>query len=318
MSGAAGSHIPVMRTEAVAALNVRPAGSYLDGTFGRGGHASAVLEQLGPDGRLLVMDKDPDAIAVARHRFGGDARVRIRQGSFAELERWDETSSGIDGALFDLGISSPQIDNPERGFSFQGDGPLDMRMDPATGESAADFIARADERELCDVLWTYGEEREGRRIARAIIAARAIEPIVTTRALAELVARAIGYRERGQHPATRTFQALRIAINREIEDLERGLEAATARLKPGGRLVVISFHSLEDRVVKHFIRDAARTEVQVRRGLPPMPTGGARLEPVDAPRRPGEDEVSANPRSRSAVMRVAERLPTMMASRAQA
>ncbi len=309
MVGNASAHVPVMRDEALEGLNVQPEGTYLDGTFGRGGHASAILQRLGAKGRLLVMDKDPEAIAVARERFGNDPRVAIAQDSFAHLARWVETEAGLDGVLFDLGVSSPQIDTPARGFSFQSDGPLDMRMDPARGESAAEFLARADEREIADVLFQYGEERESRRIARAIVAARGEKPLATTRDLAELVARAIGFRERGQHPATRTFQGLRIAVNRELDDLAEGLEAATARLRAGGRLVVISFHSLEDRVVKRFMRDAERTEIKVRRGLPPLATGTARLRGLGAARKPSDAEVARNPRARSAVLRVAERLP---------
>jgi 16S rRNA (cytosine1402-N4)-methyltransferase len=298
-----------MREEALGALNVRPDGCYLDGTYGRGGHARALLERLGPRGRLLVMDKDPDAIDAAHLAHGGDARVRIRHASFAELGAWDETRDGLDGVLFDLGVSSPQLDRAERGFSFQADGPLDMRMDTTRGESAAQWLARAAEREIADALWQYGEERHSRRIARAIVAARRERPLATTRELAELVARTIGRGEPGQHPATRTFQALRIVVNAELDDLAAGLEAATERLKPGGRLAVISFHSLEDGTVKRYIRDQSRPSAPPRRGLPPPPQRAPRLRPVGAAQRPGAAETAANPRARSAVLRVAERLP---------
>lgn len=305
--GASG-HVPVLLEEAVAALAVRAEGRYLDATFGRGGHAARILAQLGPQGRLLLMDRDPEAIAVARRDFGGDSRVAIRHGGFDGLAEWDETADGLDGVLMDLGVSSPQIDDAGRGFSFQGDGPLDMRMDPTRGEDAATFLARAGEAEIADVLWNLGEERMSRRIARAIVARRAETPFRRTRDLAELVASTIGRREPGQHPATRTFQALRIHVNDELGQVARGLEAAVARLRPGGRLAVISFHSLEDRLVKRFIRDRSRTAPPARRGLPlaadaPAPT----LTAVDGPTRPGDAEVARNPRSRSALLRVAEK-----------
>jgi 16S rRNA (cytosine1402-N4)-methyltransferase len=298
----------VLLEEAVAALAVRPGGRYLDATFGRGGHAARILGQLGPQGRLLLMDRDPDAIAVARRDFGSDARVAIRHGGFDGLADWDATADGLDGVLMDLGVSSPQIDDAARGFSFQGDGPLDMRMDPTVGEDAATFLARAGEAEIADVLWTLGEERMSRRIARAIVARRADAPLRRTRELAELVAATIGRREPGQHPATRTFQALRIRVNDELGQIARGLEAAVARLVPGGRLAVISFHSLEDRLVKRFIRDRARAAAPTRRGLPPPAgTPAPTLIAIDGPVRPGVAEVARNPRARSAVLRVAER-----------
>jgi 16S rRNA (cytosine1402-N4)-methyltransferase len=303
-----GGHVPVLREEALAGLNVQPEGTYLDGTFGRGGHARAVLDLLGPRGRLLLMDKDPDAIRAAREAFGDDARVSIRHGSFAALADWDATAAGIDGVLFDLGVSSPQLDESARGFSFQADGPLDMRMDPSQGESAAQWLARAGEREIADVLFQYGEERKSRRVAHAIVGARGIAPIATTRQLAELAAKAVGRGERGKHPATRTFQALRIFINHELDDLNAGLEAAITRLQPGGRLCVISFHSLEDRAVKHYVRDAARAAPPPRRGLPPPPESTPTLRPLGDPVRPGRAELAANPRARSAVLRVAEKL----------
>ena len=250
---AASGHLPVMYAQVLEGLRVVGDGTYLDGTFGRGGHARGVLAQLGPKGKLLVMDKDPEAIAVAEREFGADARVAIFRGSFAELAQWPATAEGLDGVLFDLGVSSPQLDKAERGFSFGKDGPLDMRMDPDSGESAAQWLARADDREIADVLWTYGEERQSRRIARAIVARREEQPLTRTAQLAELIASVMPRGDSKIHPATRSFQAIRIFINRELADLEAGLDAAMARLKPGGRLAVISFHSLEDRIVKQFI-----------------------------------------------------------------
>jgi len=300
-------HVPVLYAEAIEALAVRPDGRYLDGTFGRGGHARGVLERLGAEGRLLVMDKDPEAVAVAKSNFAADARVAIFHGSFAALAQWDQTLPGLDGVLLDLGVSSPQLDQPQRGFSFQHDGPLDMRMDPHSGESAADFLARAGEAEIADVIWRYGEERMSRRIARAIVARRGESPLVTTRQLAELVAGVIGRREPGKHPATRTFQALRIHVNRELDDLQAGLDAALQRLLPGGRLAVISFHSLEDRIVKQFIAARARPPAANRR-LPQAAGFTASLRAVGGAIRAGAQECATNPRARSAVLRVAEKL----------
>ena len=300
-------HIPVMLGEAVEGLAVQAGGRYLDGTFGRGGHARAVLSRLGPDGRLLLMDRDPTAIAAAREAFANDPRVSIRHGNFAELAEWNETAAGLDGVLLDLGVSSPQLDEAARGFSFMADAPLDMRMDTSQGESAAEFLARADEHEIADVLWTFGEERFSRKIARAIVARRAEAPIARTGELAALVERTIGRREPGKHPATRTFQALRIRVNGELESVQRGLAAALERLKVGGRLSVISFHSLEDRIVKQFIRDQAGRVQGSRRG-PPVAAAPARLAAVGKARFPSEQELAANPRARSAVLRVAEKL----------
>lgn len=305
----ASGHVPVLLEEAVAALAVRPDGRYLDATFGRGGHAARILGRLGPLGRLLLMDRDPEAILVAQRVFGGDERVAIRHGSFDRLAEWDETADGLDGVLMDLGVSSPQLDDADRGFSFQGDGPLDMRMDPTKGEDAATFLARAGEAEIADVLWNLGEERMSRRIARAIVARRAAAPLRRTRELADLIASTIGRREPGQHPATRAFQALRIHVNDELGQVARGLDAAVARLRPGGRLAVISFHSLEDRLVKRFIRDRSRTAPPARRGLPLAAAAPAPiLAAVAGPIRPGAAEVARNPRARSALLRVAEKL----------
>ncbi|HEU4670824.1 MAG TPA: 16S rRNA (cytosine(1402)-N(4))-methyltransferase RsmH [Dyella sp.] len=300
-------HIPVMLDEAVEGLAVKAGGRYLDGTFGRGGHARAVLSRLGPDGRLLLMDRDPQAIAAARTAFADDPRVSIRHDNFSALADWDETTAGLDGVLLDLGVSSPQLDEAARGFSFMADAPLDMRMDPTRGESAAEFLARADEREIADVLWQFGEERQARRIARAIVADRAATPFTRTGQLAALIERIVGRREPGKHPATRSFQALRIHVNGELESLQRGLEAALDRLNVGGRLSVISFHSLEDRAVKLFIRDHSGRIQGSRRG-PPQAAAPARLAAVGKARFPSETEQAANPRSRSAVLRVAEKL----------
>ena len=290
------------------ALRVRADGIYLDGTYGRGGHARGVLERLGPAGRLLVMDKDPVAIANAQALASSDARVAVRHGSFADLAQWSETDAGLDGVLFDLGVSSPQLDEADRGFSFRNDGPLDMRMDNESGESAAQWLARADEREIADVLWTYGEEKASRRIARGLVAAREQAPIERTAQLAELIASMVGRGAGKIHPATRSFQAIRIFINRELADLERGLDAAHARLKPGGRLAVISFHSLEDRIAKQFIALHARPPAGNRR-LPVAPEAFVpTLREIGGAQRADDAETDANPRARSAVLRVAEKV----------
>lgn len=301
-------HIPVMLGEAVEGLAVHAGGRYLDGTFGRGGHARAVLSRLGPDGRLLLMDRDPTAIAAAQAEFAADPRVSIRHANFSSLAEWDETAAGLDGILLDLGVSSPQLDEAARGFSFMADAPLDMRMDTSQGDSAADFLAHADEREIADVLWTFGEERFSRKIARAIVAQRDEAPITRTGELAALIERTIGRREPGKHPATRSFQALRIRVNGELDALQQGLDAALSRLKPGGRLSVISFHSLEDRAVKLFIRDHSGRVQGSRRG-PPITAPPARLAAVGKARFPSDEELAVNPRSRSAVLRVAQKLP---------
>lgn len=300
-------HIPVMLGEAVEGLAVKSGGRYLDGTFGRGGHARAVLSRLGSDGRLLLMDRDPAAIAAAREEFADDPRVSIRHANFSSLAEWDETAAGLDGVLLDLGVSSPQLDEAARGFSFMADAPLDMRMDTTQGESAADFLAQASEREIADVLWNYGEERHSRRIARAIVADRDATPFTRTGQLAALIERVVGRREPGKHPATRSFQALRIRVNGELDSLQRGLSAALERLTPGGRLSVISFHSLEDRAVKLFIRDHAGRVQNSRRG-PPVQAAPAQLAAIGKAQFPSAAELAANPRSRSAVLRVAEKL----------
>ena len=304
-------HLPVMYPQVLQGLRVIGNGTYLDGTFGRGGHARGVLARLDTDGRLLLMDKDPEAIAAAEHEFAADPRVSIRRGSFAELAHWDATASGLDGVLFDLGVSSPQLDVAARGFSFGKDGPLDMRMDPDSGQSAAQWLAAASEQEIAEVLWTYGEERMGRRIARAIVARREEQPLLRTAQLAEVIASVMPRGRDGKHhihPATRSFQAIRIFINRELADLETGLDAALARLKPGGRLAVISFHSLEDRIVKQFIARHAKAPPANRR-FPDAQAFVARLQPVGGAQKAAADELAINPRARSAVLRVAEKLP---------
>jgi len=300
------AHLPVLYTQVLQGLRVIEDGTYLDGTFGRGGHAGGVLRQLGPGGRLLVMDKDPEAIAVAQRDFAPDPRVAIHRGSFADLLAWNETAAGLDGVLFDLGVSSPQLDVAERGFSFGKDGPLDMRMDPDSGESAAQWLNRAEEREIADVLWTYGEERQSRRIARAIVARRASQPFARTAELADLIASVMPRGKDKIHPATRSFQAIRIHINRELADLEAGLDAALARLKPGGRLAVISFHSLEDRIVKQFMNRHAKAPPANRR-LPETVAFVPVLDLVGGAIKAEDDELAVNPRSRSAVLRVAEK-----------
>lgn len=304
-------HRPVLFNEAVSALNVRPDGIYVDATFGRGGHAGAILAQLGADGRLLAIDKDPEAVAVAREKFGEDARFAIERGSFVSLEtliQQRDWMGKVDGILLDLGVSSPQLDKAERGFSFLKDGPLDMRMDPDQGESAAAWLARATDREIADVLKRFGEERYAKRIARAIVAARTEAPIINTARLAKVVAEANPSWEKGKHPATRSFQAIRIYINRELEDLESVLDQSLRVLAPGGRLAVISFHSLEDRLVKRFMRDQARGD-EIPHGLPVREDQiGRRMRLIGKAQRAGEQELDENPRARSAVLRVAERL----------
>ncbi|HLV19130.1 MAG TPA: 16S rRNA (cytosine(1402)-N(4))-methyltransferase RsmH [Pseudomonas sp.] len=306
-------HITVLLEEAVEALNVRPGGCYLDGTFGRGGHSRRILDHLGPEGRLLGFDKDPQAIATGQALAAEDPRFAIVQRSFAEMgEAVAEQglSGAIGGVLLDLGVSSPQLDDPQRGFSFLNDGPLDMRMNPETGISAAEWIASADEEEIARVFKDYGEERFARRMARAIVQRRAQAPFTRTADLASVISEANPAWEKGKHPATRAFQGLRIHINNELGDLEKGLQAALEVLEVGGRLVVISFHSLEDRIVKQFMRRQARGEADnLPRDLPIIPKAfEPRLKLLGKPRYASEAEVKANPRARSAVMRVAEKL----------
>ncbi len=306
------SHTTVLLDEAVKLLITDDNGFYVDGTFGRGGHSSLILQHLGSAGRLMAIDKDPQAIAHAGERFAGEPRFSICHGSFAELERF-VTAAGkagaIDGILLDLGVSSPQLDDPNRGFSFLHDGPLDMRMNPTVGESAADWSNHASEREIADVLYTYGEERFSRRMAKAVVAARAERPITTTGRLAQIIAEANPAWEKGKHPATRAFQAIRIQVNRELEDLERCLEQALEMLRPEGRLVVISFHSLEDRIVKRFIRKYVKGDEHLPPGIPVTDDMlNQRLKAVGKALKPGKREVDENPRARSAVMRVASKV----------
>ena len=304
-------HTPVLLDEVLAGLSVRPDGRYCDATFGRGGHTAAILGALGPAGRLVAIDRDPEAIRAGRQRFAAEARLTLVQGSFGSLEervRAAGFEGELDGVLLDLGVSSPQLDEAARGFSFMQDGPLDMRMDNESGQSAAQWLAKAGEREIADVIRGLGEERFARRIARAIVAARAEAPITRTAALAALVAEAVPTREPGKHPATRTFQAIRIHVNGELDALESALPQAVRLLAPGGRLCVISFHSLEDRIVKRFIRREEQGD-PVYAGLPNVPVHArARLKRVGGAVMAGEAEVRANPRARSAVLRVAERL----------
>jgi 16S rRNA (cytosine1402-N4)-methyltransferase len=303
------AHVPVLLTEALEGLDVRADGAYVDATYGRGGHAQALLARLGSGGSLVVVDRDPQAVASAERELGDDPRVRIEHATFDRIHAL-LGARRVQGVLFDLGVSSPQLDDPSRGFSFLRDGPLDMRMDPTSGESASAFLARADEREIGDVIAEYGEERFARKIARSIVAARGQAPVDTTARLADVVAASIPARTRepGKHPATRTFQALRIHVNRELELLDRALEGALESLEVGGRLAVISFHSLEDRRVKRFVRRHADGD-PVWRGLPNAPLAAQpRLRPVGGAIRAGEAEVDANPRARSAVLRVAEKV----------
>ncbi len=305
------AHRPVLLEASVEALSIDPTGVYLDGTFGRGGHSRLILQRLGERGRLIAIDKDPDAIAFAQQRFAEDTRFQIVRGSFAMLAEVAEkagVTGQVDGILLDLGVSSPQLDRAERGFSFLQDGPLDMRMDPASGQSAAQWLAGARAKEIADVLKEYGEERHAKRIARAIVAARAEQPIHTTLELAEIVSQANPSWEKGKHPATRSFQAIRIYINRELDELKQCLQQVLDVLAPGGRLAVISFHSLEDRIVKRFMRDQAKGD----RFPPKLPVTQAQLQPrlrvVGRAIRADEAEVAVNPRARSAVLRLAERL----------
>jgi len=286
-----GEHAPVLRNAAIDSLAIRADGCYVDATFGRGGHAGEILGRLGAEGKLVAIDRDPEAAAAAAVLFAGDVRARFVRARFSALAQHVAPASA-DGILFDLGVSSPQLDAARRGFSFTRDGPLDMRMDPESGASAAEFLAGAAERELVAVIAKLGEERHARRIARAIVAA------------------AVPGREPGRHPATRTFQALRIHVNDELGELERALPQAVAALVPRGRLVVIAFHSLEDRIVKRFMRDGARGD-PAWAGLPQAPaTARPRLKLVGRAGFADEAEVARNPRARSAVMRVAERLPS--------
>ena len=295
-------HRPVLEQESVAALAIKAGGTYVDGTFGRGGHSRAILAQLGSQGRLIALDRDPDAEAAARAI--ADPRFSFIRTRFSDLSALPPK---VDGMLFDLGVSSPQLDDPKRGFSFRADGPLDMRMDPDSSPSAAEWLATAEEQQITEVIRDYGEERFAKQIAAAIVAARRREPLVRTRQLADLVAGAVRTREPGQDPATRTFQALRIHVNRELEEVSLMLPEAVARLAEGGRLAVISFHSLEDRIVKRFLQQLARPEVPRRLPLraSEMPQPVVRI--MGRAQRASSSETTRNPRARSATLRVAER-----------
>jgi len=306
----ADAHLPVLLYQAVDALDVasRLDGTFVDATFGRGGHSRLILERLGVRGRLIAFDRDPDAIRAAREIR--DPRFVPVHARFSELQATLDAlhTGGVEGVLFDLGVSSPQLDDPRRGFSFRLDAPLDMRMDPSQGASALEWLERADEAEIREVLSNYGEERFAKQIAKAIAAARRGGTLRRTGELAAVVAAAVRTREPGQDPATRTFQALRIHVNQELEELSLTLPQALAALKPSGRLVVISFHSLEDRIVKNFMRGAARPAVPERLPLRARELPAPKLRIVGRPVRPGAEEVRANPRARSAVLRVAEKL----------
>jgi 16S rRNA (cytosine1402-N4)-methyltransferase len=306
-------HTPVLLDEVLAGLEVRPDGRYCDATFGRGGHTAAILAALGPAGRVYAIDRDPEAVAAGRARFGAEPRLTLIRGSFGRLEelvRAAGLEGELDGVLLDLGVSSPQLDEARRGFSFMQDGPLDMRMDYESGQSASQWLARASEREIVDVLRTLGEERFARRIARRILEARAVEPITRTAQLAELVAAAVPTREPGKHPATRTFQAIRIHINGELDLLESALPQSVRLLVPGGRLCVISFHSLEDRIVKRYIQREMQGD-PVYAGLPNIPAAARpKLRRIGTKVVASPAEIDRNPRARSAVLRIAERLAT--------
>ena len=303
-------HIPVMSEQVIAGLNINPAGVYVDATFGRGGHSRQILDKLAPEGKLLVIDKDPDAIMVARKLAENDSRVMVKNGSFAELNKFCdelELTGKIAGIIMDLGVSSPQLADSERGFSFQSDGPLDMRMDSEQELSAAHWIKNAEEAEIAKILWEYGEERFSRRIAREIVAVRDIEPITRTKQLVEIIVKSIFRREKHKHPATRSFQAIRIFINNELGDLQTCLDLMNDVLAPEGRLVVISFHSLEDRIVKrHLQKLAGKTPLFHRQPILIQPD--AKFTLIGKKYMATADEINQNPRARSAVLRVAEKL----------
>lgn len=303
-------HTTVLLDEAVNGLNIRPDGIYIDGTFGRGGHSRLILSQLGEEGRLLAIDRDPQAIAAAAI---DDSRFSIIHGPFsalADYARERELDGKIDGILLDLGVSSPQLDDAERGFSFMRDGPLDMRMDPTRGQSAAEWLMTTEEADIAWVIKTFGEERLGKRIARAIVERNREEPMTRTKELAAVLSAAMPVQDKFKHPATRTFQAIRIWINSELDEIEKALDGSLEALAVGGRLSIISFHSLEDRIVKHFMREKSRGP-QVPAGIPMTEAqlnklGGRQLKTLGK-MMPGEEEVSENPRARSSVLRIAER-----------
>jgi len=302
------AHVPVLLEEAIAALAIREQGVYVDATFGRGGHASAILARLGPAGRLIALDRDPQAIEAARAIT--DPRFGITHAPFSDLAQVLDRMgvAQVHGVLADLGVSSPQLDEPGRGFSLRADGPLDMRMDPTRGAPASEWLRSASEQQIREAIRSYGEERFAKQIAKAIVAARRDRPIRTTRELAALLAATVRTRESGQDPATRAFQAIRIHVNQELEELSLALPQALAALKPGGRLAVISFHSLEDRIVKNFMRAAARPNLPERLPVRARDLPSPKLRVLGRPVKPSAEEVAANPRARSAVLRVAARL----------
>jgi len=301
-------HRPVLLEEVVEAMNIREDGYYLDATAGRGGHVAAILGQLGTSGRILAIDRDPQAVAAVTERFSGDPRVTVKQANFSSLASVVEQGECFNGILFDFGVSSPQLDDATRGFSFMQDGPLDMRMNPTDHPSAAEWLATAEQHEIRDVLRRFGEERHAHRIAWAIVDARAEMPIETTAQLVAVIKQVVPAREQGKHPATKSFQAIRIRINKELEEISDVLPVALNALCDGGRLLAISFHSLEDRIVKRFMRDEARgddlpKEIPIRDA---DRTPSLRL--VGKPVRASAKEVDQNPRARSAILRVAERV----------
>ncbi|MCP3678794.1 MAG: 16S rRNA (cytosine(1402)-N(4))-methyltransferase RsmH [Gammaproteobacteria bacterium] len=303
-------HQPVLFNEVLDALEVQPGGIYIDATYGRGGHSDAILERLGEQGKLIAIDRDPEAIAHGQQCYSDDARVTLCHNPFSrlsELAKDADIFGSVNGILFDLGISSPHLDTPERGFSFMREGPLDMRMDSSCGMTAAQWLAEVPEDKLADVLYQYGEERNSRRIAKAIVIQRQQQPITTTKQLADVIASAASGRDRHKHPATRSFQAIRIFINEELKELETALAQALDVLAVGGRLAVMSFHSLEDRMVKQFILKQEQGE-PLPRGLPAPLDFCPRVSRINGAIRPSEQEVSNNPRARSATLRVAEKL----------
>ena len=302
----------MLAVEALAGLALEAGGYYVDATFGRGGHTALILEALGPEGRVLALDRDPQAVAAGQRHFAHEVRLTLAHASFADLAALVPAHAHqhpCRGVLFDLGVSSPQLEDPRRGFSFRADGPLDMRMDPTRGEPVSAWLARAGIDEIRQVIATFGEERFARRVAQAIVARRSKGPLESTAELASLVAGAVRTREPGKHPATRTFQALRMFINDELGQLERGLLAAAEVLAPGGRLAVISFHSLEDRVVKRFMQRESQVNPALGK-LPMIPAEARpRLKLIGRKARTSAAELARNPRARSALLRVAERLP---------
>ena len=312
------AHITVLLREAVDALAIKADGVYVDATFGRGGHSRAILEQLGPNGRLIAIDRDPVAIEAGEILAKQDKRFSLHHAAMSELTGVLKQALGseagskegvVDGMLADLGVSSPQLDVEERGFSFRFNGPLDMRMDTSRGETVEEWLNLASEQKIGEVIWRYGEERFARQIARAVVAARVIGRIRTTRELAELVGKTVRTREPGQNPATRTFQAFRIFINQELEEIEKVLPQAVASLRTGGKLVVIAFHSLEDRIVKRFMQNAAKADhLPSKLPIRANEVNDATLRIIGKPVKPGDAEISANPRARSAIMRIAEKL----------